>query len=70
MIQELQQLAKNSGHERPLMIGIDQENGKRRPCLDGKDILNGTNVQAWYRHLARPPLTKLAPSCAFYLGGI
>ena len=68
MIQELQQLAKDSGHERPLMIGIDQENGTRHPCPDGQEILNGTNVQAWYRHLARPPHTKLALSCAFYLG--
>ncbi|KIM77406.1 glycoside hydrolase family 3 protein [Piloderma croceum F 1598] len=27
IIQELQQIAKDSGHERPLMVGIDQENG-------------------------------------------
>ena len=27
IIQELQQIAKDSGQERPLMIGIDQENG-------------------------------------------
>ena len=24
---DLQQLAKDSGHEQPLLIGIDQENG-------------------------------------------
>lgn len=24
---DLQQLAKQAGHERPLLIGIDQENG-------------------------------------------
>jgi hypothetical protein len=28
IILELQQIAKDSGHERPLLIGIDQENGE------------------------------------------
>jgi|SRR5882762_3387453 len=28
IIRELQQIAKDSGHERPLLIGIDQENGE------------------------------------------
>ena len=27
LIQKLQRIAKDAGHERPLMIGIDQENG-------------------------------------------
>ena len=27
LVQKLQVIAKNAGHERPLMIGIDQENG-------------------------------------------
>jgi hypothetical protein len=27
LVQKLQAIAKNAGHERPLMIGIDQENG-------------------------------------------
>ncbi|KAI9461991.1 glycoside hydrolase family 3 protein [Lactarius psammicola] len=27
LVQKLQQIAKNAGHERPLMIGTDQENG-------------------------------------------
>lgn len=27
LVQSLQQLAKDSGHARPLMIGTDQENG-------------------------------------------
>lgn len=27
LVYDLQQLAKDSGHEQPLMIGIDQENG-------------------------------------------
>jgi beta-N-acetylhexosaminidase len=28
IIRELQELAKESGHDKPLLIGIDQENGK------------------------------------------
>ena len=27
VVRMLQQIAKEAGHERPLMIGIDQENG-------------------------------------------
>lgn len=27
LVAQLQQLAKDAGHERPLMVGIDQENG-------------------------------------------
>jgi beta-N-acetylhexosaminidase len=27
LVQKLQQMAKSAGHERPLMIGTDQENG-------------------------------------------
>ena len=29
VVQRLQQIAKDAGHESPLMIGIDQENGER-----------------------------------------
>jgi len=37
LVRELQQLAKDSGHERPLMIGIDQENG----LVSGFSLSNG-----------------------------
>lgn len=30
MVRELQLLAKESGHTKPLLIGIDQENGEYR----------------------------------------
>lgn len=31
LIQKLQRIAKNAGHSRPLLIGIDQENGASFP---------------------------------------
>ena len=36
LVQKLQQIAKSAGHERPLMIGTDQENGMpfNISCLD------------------------------------
>ena len=33
LVQGLQQLAKDSGHTRPLMIGTDQENGRVRRSI-------------------------------------
>lgn len=35
---ELQKIAKNAGHERPLLIGIDQENGMCDLYLNGHEL--------------------------------
>lgn len=54
LVLDLQKIAKDAGHERPLLIGIDQENGEQLVgfgvrCADW--LIQG--IQVWYRRLAR-----------------
>ena len=36
LVQKLQRVAKDAGHERPLMIGIDQENGETNMAISSR----------------------------------
>ncbi|KAG6853161.1 hypothetical protein C0991_006449 [Blastosporella zonata] len=51
IVQELQKLAKESGHDKPLLIGIDQENGKSiehfMPCIQRIHSLHPGLVSAF-----------------------
>jgi hypothetical protein len=61
LVQKLQQMAKNAGHERPLMIGTDQENGLTLPSHPRPIArLTTGESQALYLLLVA---TKLAPNC-------
>jgi hypothetical protein len=63
LVQKLQQIAKSAGHERPLMIGTDQENGLTLASYP-RPIAKLTNDrgQALYRLLVA---TKLEPNCPY-----
>lgn len=63
LIQSLQKAAHSAGHAQPLLIGIDQENGKNTSlCLP---TLNYNIGQALYRHSAPHLPRPQGRNCAF-----
>jgi beta-N-acetylhexosaminidase len=62
LIVNLQTIARDAGHERPLLFGIDQENGTSILTFH-KNVLADSISQGWYQLSAQRRIKRLEHNC-------